>query len=208
MINIHIVIEKDDNANHLRIMGNALLKIADDTPVIERVEPDRNPEPEHEHKDVLPADLGGSESNEVELDKNGIPWDERIHSSSHKQNQDNTWKLVKKPKDYTVEAWKIFVAKVLLELSGDTSTAESENPNPEDLSDAFGGDDAQLAPAPDTITTFTPFMAYINDDNCPVEMCDVLEICNMYGITGLMQLSKDPSMIPNIYADIQAKING
>lgn len=45
---------------------------------------------------AIPAAAG------VELDKNGLPWNEEIHSSSRKQNADGTWRMKKGVSDAKV----------------------------------------------------------------------------------------------------------
>lgn len=51
-----------------------------------------------------------------DLDKEGIPWDERIHSGSKNIVKDGTWRLRKKPKEMTEGQWADEVAKVKASL--------------------------------------------------------------------------------------------
>lgn len=45
--------------------------------------------------DPIPAEIQKAVSDAVELDKNGIPWDERIHAGTKRKNADGTWSLKK-----------------------------------------------------------------------------------------------------------------
>jgi hypothetical protein len=69
-------------------------------------------------------------------DKNGLPWDERIHSGNKTQNQDGSWKKRKGVDDAIVDA-------VTAELRAITGTAA-----PAPVADAAPAPVADAAPAP------------------------------------------------------------
>ena len=50
------------------------------------------------------------------LDKDGVPWDARIHSRGKTRNVDNTWRVSRAPKDQTKEQFAEFVESVKTEL--------------------------------------------------------------------------------------------
>ena len=50
------------------------------------------------------------------LDKDGLPWDKRIHSRGKTRLADDTWRLARKPNDKTQEEWDEYVASVKAEL--------------------------------------------------------------------------------------------
>lgn len=56
-----------------------------------------------------------SESDDT-LDKDGLPWDKRIHSRGKTRLADDTWRLARKPNDKTQEEWDEYVASVKAEL--------------------------------------------------------------------------------------------
>lgn len=45
--------------------------------------------------DNAPAPAGSNTHDASDLDKNGFPWDERIHSSTKNRNQDGTWRYTR-----------------------------------------------------------------------------------------------------------------
>lgn len=45
--------------------------------------------------DPIPTEIQKAVSDVLELDKNGIPWDERIHAGTKRKNADGTWSLKK-----------------------------------------------------------------------------------------------------------------
>lgn len=45
--------------------------------------------------DSTPPPAAGAQGGETTLDKNGLPWDERIHSSSKNLNADGTWRYLR-----------------------------------------------------------------------------------------------------------------
>ncbi len=76
--------------------------------VSETVAPVPQPEPE-------PQDDEQTNATPPAIDKNGLPWDERIHAGTKALNADGTWKKRRGVDDATV-------ASVTAELSGTTST--------------------------------------------------------------------------------------
>ena len=51
-----------------------------------------------------------------DLDSEGLPWDERIHSGSKGKVKDGTWRLRKTPTDQTAEQWQQYVADIKASL--------------------------------------------------------------------------------------------
>ncbi len=82
---------------------------------------------------IIPVSEGGSK---VDLDKDGYPWDERIHSSNQKQIAAGTWQLRRKPKDLSDEDWATQVEAVRNELLGvpvDTPAVPGTEPTTSDV---------------------------------------------------------------------------
>lgn len=51
-----------------------------------------------------------------DLDSEGLPWDERIHSGSKGKVKDGTWRLRKTPTDMSAEQWQQYVAETKASL--------------------------------------------------------------------------------------------
>lgn len=69
------------------------------------------------------TEAGVTVTTTVELDKNGIPWDERIHAGTKRKNADGTWSL-KKGVD------KELVAQIIAEYQSATPTAPAAPSKP------------------------------------------------------------------------------
>lgn len=50
------------------------------------------------------------------IDADGLPWDQRIHSSGKTRLADNTWRMARKPSEKTDEEWAEYVEGVKTEL--------------------------------------------------------------------------------------------
>lgn len=72
----------------------------------------------------------GQETDATTLDKNGLPWDSRIHSAAKTFNADGTWKYLR-----GVDR-EVLVPQVEAELRGDIATAEEVEANTAVLTDA------------------------------------------------------------------------
>ena len=78
-------------------------------------------------KDEL-ADFERAEpGHEGDLDKEGLRWDERIHSGSKARVKDGTWRLRKKPADLSDEEWQQQIETVKAELKMPDVTTEGDD---------------------------------------------------------------------------------
>lgn len=59
----------------------------------------------------------------AELDSDGLPWDERIHAGTKKQNKDGTWKRKRNVQDFQYDE----VVKELKDAIGDNSEPVADN---------------------------------------------------------------------------------
>ncbi len=82
--------------------------------------------------------IGGA----VTLDKNGLPWDERIHSSSKNLNKDETWRYVRISKEEDKPAFEALKLQVEAELRERMAAVGNGQ--------ADAGATQQLAPAGET----------------------------------------------------------
>lgn len=86
-------------------------------------------------------------SGSVVLDKNGLPWDQRIHSSSKNLNADGTWRYMRVTKAEEKDAFEALKLQVEAELRG-TAPAGQTPPPPPPVPDA----NAQTPPPPPPVT--------------------------------------------------------
>lgn len=126
----------------------------------------------------------------VDLDKNGIPWDERIHSSSRAKIADGSWKL-KRGVDANL------ATEVKAELGGLTPVATPPVPVP-------------VAPAaPDGKAAFVALVtkasrAIAEKKITPEQMA---AICATVGIPNVMALSAKLDLVPAVDLHIDALLS-
>ena len=158
-----------------------------------------------------------------DLDKEGIPWDERIHSGSKNQLKDGTWRLRKKPSDLTDEQWADEVAKVKASL---------KQPEVAEQGDDFNTDEGVVTeqdvagippvtppaipvppipveapanmPAPDVYTgptTFPDLMSFIVEHVAETQ-AHLQILCSRAKIESVRELNNMPDAIPAFYTDM------
>lgn len=158
-----------------------------------------------------------------DLDKEGIPWDERIHSGSKNIVKDGTWRLRKKPKEMTDEQWADEVAKVKASL---------KQPEVAEQGDDFNTDEGVVTeqdvagippvtppalpvppipveapanmPAPDVYTgptTFPDLMSFIVEHVAETQ-AHLQVLCSRAKIESVRELNNMPDAIPAFYTDM------
>lgn len=82
-----------------------------------------NPEPiaDETPTDETPTDETPSDE-QPELDKDGLPWDERIHSSNHKLTKEGLWQ---RRRGVTDEEFAVVVAELMPEPDANPETEET-----------------------------------------------------------------------------------
>lgn len=93
-----------------------------------------------------PAQTGDDEGTEEptrDLDANGIPWDERIHSGTKKQNKDGTWARRRNTDDAVYEQVMAELKAAHVALVGDGQTPEGDS-----AASAFGTPAPPAVPVP------------------------------------------------------------
>ena len=128
----------------------------------------------------------------VELDKDGIPWDSRIHGKAQKKNQDGTWRLIK-------GADKDLVASVKAELLAAASVA----PGADAAECSRTG--AQAPPAPDTTAiTFNDLISNVTKYTAKGLLSPeiVKQILLPHGLTSIAELLKKPELVAIIASEI------
>lgn len=68
------------------------------------------------HEKIVKAHIETVDTPYVNLDKDGLPWDARIHAASKALNADETWRVRRKPKDMEDDAWAQEIESVRAEL--------------------------------------------------------------------------------------------
>lgn len=222
-------------SNHpgeLRIVANALNQLADmaDGEEVATYERTELPDMLKEQNPVGPAVKQGTalDPETPEVDKDGYPWDKRIHSTAHSTNQNGTWKVLRRPKVFgdDDEKWQGFIERTRAELRGeDPDTPQddpaavfgggnTENPTPQEnpsTNNGSAGQDDQKDPNEPTSTagiTFAELMKFVTSHKDKISIPKVNEICTNYGLNALSDLQKDDSMIDIIYNDLINLVEG
>ncbi len=171
--------------------------------------------------------------NTVPLDKEGLPWDSRIHSSSKATIADGSWKLRRGVDPTEVEK----VKAQLKELMAVPTFVSVDDYTPTDVVQALGvplppapvivgvGTDAavitpippapKLAPGYESIPNLSEFAPNVTLTDLIGRMskaiaegrlsqANVTEICVKYGVSEFHLLSNRPDLLPLIDADMKA----
>jgi len=121
----------------------------------------------------------------VELDKRGLPWDARIHSSSKKFKVDGTWKNLR-------NLDKEYVKKIEQELlSAQAAPAATTNPEDEPA--------VVQQPFPKLMVDIAK---WINSGK--ISRPDIIAIAQSHGIKSIPLIATRVDLIPTIRADIEA----
>ncbi len=151
-------------------------------------------------------DEEGTDSAGVELDSAGLPWDERIHSSSRKIGKDGTWN--KRRGGPSGDE----LAAIEAELRG-AQTAPAPVPAAPVAPAPVPA--APVAPAPAPVEQpaavewdFPSFMSAagpkFGEGAGMLDAAYLVQVCAMYGLTAITDLGVRPEMIPTIIAQFQA----
>lgn len=148
----------------------------------------------------------------VELDDDQLPWDKRIHTGKKTKNTDGCWKNMKIPKEYKgdSDAWHAYILEVKAELRavnydkpGETlheNPGESENPDPNNEFNPPAGQQKEGGD-PVTFDDVITFLATITDHSIVLDVCEAIEIVNVF------ELETKPELIPDFYSRVNALVN-
>ena len=148
-----------------------------------------------EGAEALEVNLGGAPAetaaSTVDLDTEGIPWDNRIHTNAKTKIRAGTWKLKRSIDVAEVEKVKAeLLANQSLVAPAVTETTAAE---------------PILTPAAQTVTTFPELVTYVTA-RCnagEVQQMQIEELVAKHGITGgLPAVANREDLIPTIYADM------
>jgi hypothetical protein len=219
-----------DSERVLTILANALLEIAGapritDLSALPPSLKEQNPIETDIDKSVTESRFVNQD---ILLDTDKYPWDERIHSGKHTKNDDGTWKLLRIPKSYKKDEvkWQAFIESVRTELRGETSE-ESTTQALDNPTDVFGNDEnpavgmeGEQTTTTTTTTTakttttdtsdntppadFPAFMKFITSNKDKVNIANVNNICVNFGLSEVSDLMKpdNADMIPMIYNSV------
>lgn len=168
---------------------------------------------------TTPAAPAAAPAAGVDTDKNGLPWDERIHSGNHGKNKDGTWR-VKKNLDPAVKAQVEAELRGTMSAPAPTTAAVASLPPapateaPAPVTPALPTPPAPPAP-PVENQAYADFVAFIvsnthSPSNPGGRLTDdwVKTTLANYGVEGgsLQNLAHRPDMIPVIQSGIAAAL--
>ena len=139
----------------------------------------------------------------VELDKNGLPWCEEIHSKGKSQNADGTWRY-KKGVDRAIVVPQV-EARLRAELAAGappvTETPAAAPPAPVTETPAAAPPAPVTEPSAavaGTITTFDAFLPKLSAAKASGTVTDekLAEVCTALGIVNIGQVATEPALIP------------
>lgn len=146
----HVDVTDDDNDVHrvtfeTPIDEDVVITMSsdeDDDPIVEEMIADLGKPASVEQYEQLAEDASATPPPppmSAELDSNGAPWDGRIHSKNKTKIGSGSWKLRKRPTEFTAEEWsehiKTIHAECMQALSGDpiVEVDDTPQPSPSDL---------------------------------------------------------------------------
>lgn len=136
----------------------------------------------------------------LDMDKNGIPWDVRIHSSSKEMTSKGIWKRRKNVPQETFDA----VEAELKSLMAIPTPKIHELMTAEETAVAPRPIDIPVPPVVDAIPTptmsFTDLLIKITKNGIPD--ANVVAAVNRVGVMGLSGLSVRPDLIPSVHAEL------
>ena len=157
-----------------------------------------------------------------DLDKQGYPWDERIHSGSKGFVKDGTWRLRKKPTDMTDEQWADTIAAVRAEIKQPEVAEQGDDFNtdkgpvteqtvagippiaPPVVAPPLAVEPPANMPAPDVYngpTTFPDLMTFLVDHAAQTQP-HLAVTCARAKIETVRDLHTMPEAIPAFYTDL------
>lgn len=155
-----------------------------------------------ESEPETPADTTQAPANSVDLDADGLPWDERIHSASKtKLKKTEQWKKKRGVDDATVEAVEAELRAVMAIPAGtpaaETPTSAPPPPAaPTQEQAAADPTDATPPAAPAAITTFPQLMTAIT--KAGLDQATITAGLQKVGLPALPVVATRPDLIPQL----------
>jgi hypothetical protein len=142
----------------------------------------------------------------AELDKDGMPWDERIHSSNHKKTARGVWM---KRKKVSKELFAQVTAEIRARMAGGAPAAPGSVPAPPAGGVVSPAPPAAALPAaavdPNTITTLPDFMRYCAACKIADEAVTAACVSRDVQAVALLGSSQYAGKIPEIVATLEAQ---
>ncbi len=205
-----------NNGDELRIVAEALqelAKVADAEKdkranIVARFRQDESKQtPDSQEKEVIQSTSLGDVSETVDAD--GYPWDKRIHSTAQSRNQNDTWKVLRRPKSFgdDNDKWLAFIEQTRSELRGEDPEAPKENPAEvfTNVTNTPVVEPATENPSPVDVD-FPTLMKLITSNQEKIPVSKVNELCTTYGLKDLSSLSDNTSYIPIVYQHVEKLI--
>lgn len=173
----------------------------------------------------VPDDPGSSASNQnapaitiTELDSAGLPWDQRIHSSSHKKKADGTWKRLRGVDDALVAAVEAELRQVMAadapkpaapagaQPTGPEPTAPVSELTPEPTAGSVFAQQpappAAVEPAPANPKEPTNFGELIQAATAAGLQAQLPQVAADLGLPSLPSLAMRPDLVPQAWAKL------
>jgi hypothetical protein len=136
--------------------------------------------------------------NSVDLDANGFPWDERIHSGGKTKLADGTWRdkrgVEVQDREVIENELKALMAVPVPELIAHAAPTDAEGRA------QLTADIKENAPAPAAITTLPQFVKAIT--GAKIGTLLVNEAVKAVGLESITQLGARPDLIPAVAAEL------
>lgn len=145
------------------------------------------------------------QANPVELDSEGLPWDNRIHSSSRGKIANGTWKLMRGSDPAIVETVKAEL-RALMDINT-THSPETRIPAPPAPSSDLSGNAVPTPPAAASHYLMTPirhsFVDFIEDItkllvSKKLAQPEIIKVCNDAGVAAPNLLAARQDLIPQV----------
>ena len=169
---------------------------------------------------VTPEEVEALTSSDDTYDKEGLPWDNRIHSKGKTRNADDTWRVARCPKDKTKEEWESYIEEVRAELTAlmqieSTVTEEVIEAAPDivELPEVVEEPPIEIpeivtppvtVDEPDCPKTFGELMKFITTSKLPIDK--VKSTLAEHGIPAVPLLAKRLDLIPQVYTSLKALV--
>jgi len=158
---------------------------------------------------VIPTPPPAPTATGIQLDSEGLPWDQRIHAGSKTFRQsDNTWKLLKGVDKGLVEQVKAELRSAMgaVVAAPVPPVAVIPTPPPAPVVPAVTAPTPPPAPVATAAMTFPEMLEIVKQHMADgtIAMTEVSEICKKHGFAAFPLIGSRPDMIPTVLADMEA----
>lgn len=141
----------------------------------------------------------------VEIDQDGLPWDQRIHSSSKEKNKDGRWRSKRGLNDEgtvkRIEAELRATMAIPTPLPAVPSVPRP--PSAPAVAPSIPLPPAATGSTPSDPTDFASLIAVLTPRLTPDRMPKIFEIVQSFGLPGLPALQQRPDLVPAVWAKLK-----